>query len=251
MTLVVDQVSHAYRRLQALTRISVQAAPCSITAVIGPNAAGKSTLLRCAIGGLRPTQGRVLVDGEPAHRLKTTRLARRIAYVPQRSVVSASFTVREVVELGRYALEPSRQRVDDALEQLDLAQIADRPYPALSVGQQQRAALARAVAQLAGDGHLVLDEPTSAMDLRHVREAMLVLRRLADGGATVLVAMHDLMLAASVADECWLLDGGRLAAAGPTRGVMDLERLRGVFGVGFEWVGRPGRDPILLAETER
>jgi iron complex transport system ATP-binding protein len=249
VTLVVEQISHAYRRLQALADVTVQAAPRRITAVIGPNAAGKSTLLRCVIGGLRPTRGRVLIDGEPAHRLKTTRLARRIAYVPQRSVVSASFTVREVVELGRYALTPSRQRIDDALEQLDLVQIADRPYPALSVGQQQRAALARAVAQLSGDGHLVLDEPTSAMDLRHVRETMVLLRRLADDGATVLVAMHDLMLAASAADECWLLDRGRLAAAGPTRDVMDLDRLRAVFGVGFEWVSRPGRDPILLTRT--
>ncbi|MHC4080658.1 MAG: ABC transporter ATP-binding protein [Planctomycetota bacterium] len=251
MTLAVEQISHAYRRVQALTEISVQASPGCITAVIGPNAAGKSTLLRCVIGGIRPTEGHVLIDGEPAHRLRTGRLARRVAYVPQRSVVSAAFTVREVVELGRYALPPSRRRIDDALEQLDLVQIADRPYPALSVGQQQRAALARAVAQLAGDGYLVLDEPTSAMDLRHVREGMLLLRRLADGGATVLVAIHDLMLAASAADECWLLDGGRLAASGPTREVMNLDRLRAVFGVGFEWLDRPGRDPILLPETER
>jgi iron complex transport system ATP-binding protein len=251
VTLAVEQISYAYRRLQALTEISAQAAAGRITAVIGPNAAGKSTLLRCIIGGLRPTQGCVLIDGEPAHRLKTTQLARRVAYVPQRSVVSASFTVREVVELGRYALPPSRRRVDEALEQLDLVQIADRPYPALSVGQQQRTALARAVAQLAGDGHLILDEPTSAMDLRHVREAILVLRRLADDGATVLVAMHDLMLAASAADECWLLDRGRLAASGPVRDVMNLERLHEVFGIGFEWVSRPGRSDILLAGTDR
>jgi iron complex transport system ATP-binding protein len=251
VTLAVEQISHAYRRVGALTEISAQATAGRITAVIGPNAAGKSTLLRCIIGGLRPTQGCVLIDGEPAHRLKTMQLARRVAYVPQRSVVSASFTVREVVELGRYALPPSRRRVDEALAQLDLVEIADRPYPALSVGQQQRAALARAVAQLAGDGHLILDEPTSAMDLRHVREAMLLLRRLADGGATVLVAVHDLMLAASAADECWLLDRGRLAASGPARDVMNLERLHEVFGVGFEWVSRPGRSDILLAETDR
>jgi iron complex transport system ATP-binding protein len=250
VTLVVENLGHAYRRVEALADIGVRAAEGRVTAVIGPNAAGKSTLLRCAIGGLVPTQGRVLIDGEPAHRLSTTRLAQRIAYVPQRSVVSASFTVREVVELGRYALAPSRRRIDDALEQLDLVQIAERPYPTLSVGQQQRAALARAVAQLSNDGHLILDEPTSAMDLRHVRETMTLLRRVAGDGATVLVAIHDLMLAASTADECWLLDEGRLVAAGPTQEVMDLERLRAVFGVGFEWVSRPGRNPALLAETE-
>jgi iron complex transport system ATP-binding protein len=251
VTLVAEQLGHAYGGVQALADVSVAAAAGKITAVIGPNAAGKSTLLRCAIGGLRPTQGRVLIDGEPAHRLPTARLARRVAYVPQRSVVSAAFTVREVVELGRYALPPDRARIDDALDRLDLVQVAGRPYPALSVGQQQRAALARAVAQLAGDGHLVLDEPTSAMDLRHVRDTVRLLRRLADGGATVVVAVHDLTLAAAAADECWLLDRGRLAASGPTRSVMDLDRMASVFGVGFEWVDRSGRDPILVADTEQ
>ena len=146
--------------------------------------------------------------------------------MPQRSTVSAAFTVREVVELGRFALPPSRRRVDQALADLDLQEGADRPYPALSVGQQQRVTLARAVAQLASDGHLVLDEPTSAMDLRHVRDTMKLLRRLADGGATVLVALHD-----------------------RARDVLGLERLHEVFGVGFEWISRPGTEPILYAHT--
>ena len=249
MSVAVQQLSHWYRRLQALDGIHTTATPGRITAVIGPNAAGKSTLLRCVIGALRPGRGQVLVEGEPAHRLRTKRLAERIAYVPQRSTVSAAFTVREVVELGRFALPPSRRRVDQALADLDLQEVADRPYPALSVGQQQRVTLARAVAQLASDGHLVLDEPTSAMDLRHVRDSMNLLRRLADGGATVLLALHDLMLAASLADECWLLDRGRLAAAGPARDVLGLDRLHEVFGVGFEWISRPGAEPILYAHT--
>ena len=80
------------------------------------------------------------------------------------------------------------------------------------------------MAQLSADGHLVLDEPTSSMDLRHERDGMNLLRGLADAGATVVIAMHDLMLAADMADDCWLLEGGRLSAAGPAREVMDLER---------------------------
>ncbi len=249
MSLAVRDVSHWYRRVHALDGIRADAAPGRVTAVIGPNAAGKSTLLRCLIGALRPVHGEVLIDGEPAHRITTRRLAQRVAYVPQRPQVAAAFTVRAVVELGRYALPASRARVDAALAQLELTAIADRPFPALSVGQQQRATLARAVAQLSEDGHLVLDEPTSAMDLRHERECMGLLRRLAGAGATVVIAMHDLMLAADMADDCWLLDGGRLAAAGPAREVMDLQRLRAVFGVEFEWVDRPGRSPLLVAAT--
>ena len=248
MTIAVQHLGHAYGPVEALVGFNVDAAAGRITAVIGPNAAGKSTLLRCVIGALRPTSGQVLVDGTPAHHLRTRQLARRVAYVPQRSVVSAAFSVRDVVALGRYALPSARGRVERALEQMELLAIADRPYPELSIGQQQRATLARAVAQLAGDGHLILDEPTSAMDLEHVRLSLKLVRSLADGGATVLIAMHDLTLAAAVADDCWLLDRGRLAAAGPVAEVLDLERLRRTFKVGFDWVKRPGRAPVLLAE---
>jgi iron complex transport system ATP-binding protein len=246
----VRDVSHQYGRVRALESVTADAAPGRITAVLGPNAAGKSTLLRCVIGALSPAAGDVLIDGEPADQLPTRKLAGRVAYVPQRPQVSAAFTVREVVELGRYALAPSRRRVDEALGDLDLNEIADRPFPALSVGQQQRATLARAVAQLADDGHLVLDEPASAMDLRHVRRSTSLLRRLADAGATVLVAMHDLTLAVSLADECWLLDHGRLVVAGPTSEVISVEQLRDVFGVRFEWIERPGGGRVLVAEGE-
>jgi len=247
----IKDVSYQFGRVRALEGVTVDAAPGRITAVLGPNAAGKSTLLRCVIGALSPATGSVLIDGEPVHQLPTRQLASRIAYVPQRPQVSAAFTVREVVELGRYALAASRRRIDDALGELDLNEIADRPFPALSVGQQQRATLARAVAQLADDGHLVLDEPASAMDLRHVRRSTELLRRLADGGATVLVAMHDLTLAVSLADECWLLQHGRLVAAGPTKEVISVEQLRDVFGVGFEWLERPGGGRVLLPESAR
>ncbi|MHC4414491.1 MAG: ABC transporter ATP-binding protein [Planctomycetota bacterium] len=250
MTLAVVRLTHCYGPLRALDGVDVEATPGRITAVIGPNASGKSTLLRCIIGGLRPTEGQVLIEGAPAHRLKTKRRAQRIAYVPQRAVVSAAFTVREVVELGRYALPPDRGQVELALRRLDLADVAGRPYPALSVGQQQRTTLARAVAQLARDGHLILDEPTSAMDLRHVRDSLMLLGELAEAGATVLIAMHDLPLASIVADDCWLLESGRLVAAGTTSEVLKLERLRAVFGVRFEWIERPGRPPILHAAGE-
>ncbi len=249
MSVRVKDVSHQYGRVRALEGVTADAAPGRITAVLGPNAAGKSTLLRCVIGALSPAAGCVLIDGKPAHQLPTRKLAGRIAYVPQRPQVAAAFTVREVIELGRYALAASRRRIDEALGELDLDEIADRPFPTLSVGQQQRATLARAVAQLADDGHLVLDEPASAMDLRHVRRSTALLRRLADGGATVLVAMHDLTLAVSLADECWLLDHGRLVAAGPTNEVINVEQLHMMFGVGFEWIERPGGGRILVPES--
>lgn len=227
--------------------VTANAGPGKITAILGPNAAGKSTLLRCIIGALKPAQGSAMLDGQPAHRLDTRKLAQRIAYVPQRSIVSAAFTVRQVVELGRYALPPSTERVNQAIARLDLNDVEGRPYPALSVGQQQRVSLARAVAQASPNGHLILDEPVAAMDLRHVADTMNLLRELAQRGATVLMALHDLSLAASIADEVWLLDAGRMVAAGPTCDVLTVERLQSVFGVDFEWVQAADGRARLLA----
>jgi iron complex transport system ATP-binding protein len=234
--------------IPAIKGVNAVAAPGRITAVIGPNAAGKSTLLRCVIGALAPTSGTVLIDGEPSHQLSTRSLAGRLAYVPQRPQVAGAFTVREVIELGRYAMPANRQRIDDTLRRLELESIADRPFPLLSVGQQQRVTLGRAVAQLGPKGHLVLDEPTSAMDLRHAARSTALLRELATGEVTVIIAMHDLTLAANLSDDCWLLDAGRLVAAGPTADVMQIDRLQAVFGVGFEWVQRAKGTPILHAE---
>lgn len=249
MSIAVRDVIYRYRgaAIPAIKGINAVATPGRITAVLGPNAAGKSTLLRCIIGALKPDSGSVLIDREPSHLLKTKTLAGRLAYVPQRPQVAAAFTVREVIELGRYALPASRRRIDETLQQLELDSIADRPFPSLSVGQQQRVTLGRAVAQLGTNGHLVLDEPTSAMDLRHASRCTALLRELADKGVTVVIAMHDLKVAASTADECWLLDAGRLVAAGPTVEVLDIDRLRAIFGVPFEWVQRPGGTAILHA----
>lgn len=246
MTIAVENLAHRYGEIDALRGVSAVAATGKITAVLGPNAAGKSTLLRCIIGAIKPTSGRVLIDGQAAHALAPYWLARRLAYVPQRSTVAAAFTVREVVELGRYVLPRNRRRIDEAMARMELTDLADRPYSALSVGQQQRVTLARALAQLevTASGqpkadkplpHLVLDEPMSGMDLRHMRDVVVLLRDLADQGVTVLIAMHDLTLAAAVADDVWLLDEGQMVA-GSACDVLTVERLTQVYGVPFEWV---------------
>jgi iron complex transport system ATP-binding protein len=246
MSMQIDHLSFAYPRVDVLNDVTVTAAHSRITAVIGPNAAGKSTLLRCMVGAISPQRGCVRIDGRPAHKLSARNIARRIAYVPQRSNVAAAFTVREVVELGRYALPVNRSKVDDAIARLDLSDIVDRPYPTLSVGQQQRVTLARAVAQLSRDGHLLLDEPTSAMDLLHIRQSVMLLRELAATGVTIVIAMHDLALAASFVDEVWLLAGGRLISAGSACDVLNADRLASVFGVDFEWIATPLGQRLLV-----
>jgi iron complex transport system ATP-binding protein len=245
MTLDVAGLDFDYGRLPALRGVEAWAPPGAVTAILGPNAAGKSTLLRCVIGAARPSRGHVAVDGRPAHRLPARHLARRLAYVAQRATVSARFSVREVVDLGRFALPPDPARVERVMDELGLGPLAHRPFVELSVGQQQRVALARALAQLEPDGHLVLDEPTAGLDLAHVRLAAQLVRERARAGATVLIATHDLMLASALAERVWLLLEGRLTFAGPAAEGLTPERLQRAFGVPFQMVqGADG--PILL-----
>jgi len=236
MTLSVENLEFKYGRDPVLRGVTVEARPGRITALIGPNAAGKSTLLRCLTGSLRPSRGQVLIDGQISHRASARWLAGRMAYVPQRAVVAAAFTTQQVIELGRYALPPAPHAVLEVMGELELLSIADRPFTRISVGQQQRVILARSLVQLADDGHLALDEPTSAMDLKHAHAAVTALRRRAARGATIILALHDLGVAADIADDVWLLHEGRLVAAGTTRVVMTPVHLARVFGVSFTMV---------------
>lgn len=212
----LDDLSFAFDAAhgRVLRDVTVTAAAGRVTAVVGPNAAGKTTLLRCAAGFLAPSSGRAEVDGTDAHRMRAVARAKRLAWVPQRPLVAARFTAREVVALGRYRLPRADDRIDAAIATVDLADVADEPMHVLSAGQQQRVVLARALAQVADDGHLLLDEPTAAMDLKHAARAFAALQAVAAAGATVLIAIHDLAAAARIADDAWVLRGGQLVAAG-------------------------------------
>lgn len=246
MTLVLEQLGVRFGDRAALDAVSWSFRAGRITVVLGPNAAGKSTLLRCLVGAQRPTSGRVLLDDQPVHRLSPRAVAQRVAYVSQRPTALAGFTVREVVGFGCYARATARNRIDAALERLELTEHAARPMHELSVGQQQRVSLARAIAQLNNEGMLVLDEPTSSMDLRHARRVSQLLRELTHGGATVIVALHDLVAASSLADEALLFDAGRLIVSGTAEEVLEPGRLEAVYGVPFvETVSTGGRRTIV------
>jgi iron complex transport system ATP-binding protein len=217
-----------------------------VTAIVGPNAAGKSTLLRLLLGTLRAWSGRVTLDGRDVPGLPYRERARRIAYIAQRSSVAFAFTVREVVRMGRFAAgtgwRADERAAGAALRRVGLLDRADEPFGVLSAGQQQRAMLARALAQLdtrrpaAAPGRMLLaDEPAAAMDPRHAIETLGLFRELASGGVGVGVVLHDLTLAARFADRAVVLDGsGRVAADGPVGAALDPAVLEGVFGVRFD-----------------
>lgn len=251
---------HESRRV--LAGVSAAFAPGQLTAVVGPNGCGKSTLLRLLLGTLSPEAGSVTIDGEPTARLRGAARARRLAFVPQKPEVWAAFTVREVVALGRRVFDHRPEAVDAALAAMDLSDRGGEVFGTLSAGQQQRAAVARALAQLADDPPsgltraLLADEPVSAQDPRHALAVMTALRsqsrRAAGGGLAVVVVLHDLSIAAVFADRVLLLDqSGQVAAAGEPASVFSGEggALERVFGVGFERLASAA-GPVLVPRGE-
>jgi ABC-type cobalamin/Fe3+-siderophores transport system ATPase subunit len=241
--------------MPVIRSVTVGLTPGRVCALIGPNASGKSTLLKLILGQLAPSAGSVEVVCRSVASLSFRQRAALVSYVPQRGVMSFAFTVRQVVAMGRYALGHAAGAVEHALEVCDLTGLADRVYAHLSGGQQQRVMLARAVAQSAGAGRvMLLDEPASGMDLKHIHQTMRLLKRIAHGkgagagegdlpgggaGPGVLVVLHDVNLASRYADDVWLLDEGELVAAGPCRDVMRPKRLASVYGVGFKQMQAP------------
>ena len=247
---VLDRVCYGYEAGEPVVwEVSAQLDRGRMCALIGPNAAGKSTLLKLLLGQLNPWSGDIKVAKASVERLNFAQRARLISYVPQKGGVSFAFTVRQVVAMGCYAIGvgdvSNRERVERAMSLCDLAGLEDRIFARLSVGQQQRVLLARALAQSFGAGRLMLlDEPASGMDLKHVHQTMRLLKRIAAGdaeqaGPGVLIVMHDINLAGRYADDVWLMDRGKLVAAGPGGAVLIPDRLASVYGVGFKAMTPP------------
>jgi iron complex transport system ATP-binding protein len=199
----------------------------SLVVVVGPNGAGKSTLLQAA-AGLLESSGGVAWGGEDPRRIPVLDRARRLAWVGQETRFDFAFTVREVVAQGRHMWNDDGRGVEEALAALDLQALADRPVTRLSGGERQRVLLARALAT--GAPLQLWDEPVAQLDVRHSLEVLALARRLADGGSTLVLTIHDLRLAWRF-DQVLVLQGGRLVGDGPPAAVLTPEKILAVFGV--------------------
>jgi len=241
--LEAEGISYCSGSRMLVDSVDLSFASGSFSIVIGPNGAGKSTLLRILCGELQPTGGSIRWNGEPLHSIPAWRLAHRRAMMPQASELNFPFTVFEVACLGVEGIGRGLSRRDrqclalDALEQADVAHLAQRNYQSLSGGERQRVHFARVLAQLkAGQSLerqqvLFLDEPIASLDLKHQLSLLQESRRLVQDGLTVIAVLHDLQLACSTADELIIMQAGRLVARGKPDTALTPQRLAEVFGV--------------------
>jgi iron complex transport system ATP-binding protein len=229
-------LSAGYEGRAVVREISCDLVPGEVTGLIGPNGAGKSTILQALGGLLRPFSGEVRLQGQLLASYPGRARARQIAVITQSRAPDFPFTVRELVEQGRYPhLGPFRRlagddvaAVEQALAATGLRELAERRVDTLSLGECQRAWLARGLAQEAEI--LLLDEPAAHLDAAFEAVFAGVLRGLADQGRAILCAVHDLNLAARMCDRLILLSRGQLAAQGGPAEVLTASNLQTVYG---------------------
>lgn len=250
MPLIAESISFSYPKGPAvLDGVSCAIEPGSVTAIVGPNGAGKSTLVRLLAGLRMPGTGRVRIDERPLSSFSPRDRAQRIAFLEQRPSLAFDFSVLRVVSFGAFAGERDCALIADALDRFELSDIQHTPFASLSVGQQQRAAFARAWVQIAGreDAYLLADEPCSAMDPRHTIETMKEMQALARSGIGVGVVIHDLNTASRFADRAIVLsENGAIASFGPIEQAMTPEVLAATFDVPIERHAIPGHAPVLI-----
>lgn len=245
----LEQVGYSYPRSDrpALAGVDLEVRPGSLLALLGPNGSGKSTLLRVMLGELDATAGTVHYQGRPVAEWRRRDVARQAAFVPQSEPLAFPMTVRALVEMGRYphigtvgrTSVEDEEAIRDAMAQAGVTEFAHRAITALSGGEQQRTRIARALAQRPRT--LLLDEPTASLDMHFEMETFELMSRLTrEEGLTVVVATHNLNLAARYATDVLLLADGRVEAAGPPDVVYTQDTLERVFRWPVEVAPHPG-----------
>ena len=257
MRLSIENLSVSYGKRQAVRDVSFEIRAGEMVSIVGPNGSGKSTLLRGIARLQKPSHGRVLLGDTDVRSLGARQVARHLAILPQAPDGGTDLTVRELVYRGRFPHQGILQRitaadteaVEWAMRAADVRQLADRLLGSLSGGERQRAWIALALAQQ--PKVLLLDEPTSFLDIAHQVEVMQLLRRLNGEGMTVVAVLHDLILAARFSNRVIAMREGRVAFDGPPPAVFEPEGLQAVFGIAMIVIPDPETGlPIPLPRAE-
>jgi len=253
-TLAAEAVCLAYDDREVVADLSVTIPSGQITVIVGPNACGKSTLLRALARLLKPRRGAVLLDGTSIHKLPTRTVATRLGILPQSPVAPDGITVADLVGRGRYPHQgwfrqwtpADRAAVDDALAATGTLELAGRPVDELSGGQRQRVWIAMTLAQ--GTPLMLLDEPTTFLDLAHQVEVLDLLVDLnQQEGRTIVLVLHDLNHACRYAHHLVAMRGGAIVAEGAPDRIVTPELVTDVFGMPCQVIEDPvSRTPLVV-----
>jgi len=225
---------------QLIQEASLTLSPGQLTAFIGPNGAGKTTLLRLLAGLWQPTEGVVTLNGRKLSQFQRRLLAQQIAFVPQNTDISFTFSVKDIVmmgrnpHLGRFVPENlyDHECVEEAMLKTDVLHLANRPVTELSGGERQRVVIARSLATFAPI--ILLDEPTASLDIAHALEILDLLKALSEAGKTIAFSMHDINTAVRYANQVVLVHQGRIVDLGLPDQVLTEAVMDKVFGVKIE-----------------
>jgi len=236
MKLIIKNVSFSYASVRALDKISIEIDEGEIVSLVGPNGAGKSTLLKCIDRILRPQKGVIFLDGKEVSRISSKELARMMGYVPQNMVEVFPFTVFDIVLMGRRphigwrVNEKDVEIVAQTLKFMGIEELGARYFDELSGGEKQKVAIARAIAQ--EPKILLLDEPTSNLDIRHQLEVMVIIRKLVqERGISAIMAIHDLNLASRFSDRLVMFKNHQIFTIGKPELVLNPKNIRETYGV--------------------
>lgn len=255
--LAAHNVDFTYAREEVIKNISLTLKQGAFLGIIGPNGAGKSTLLRLLCGILQPQQGSVELFGVPLHTLKPRQRAQQIAFVPQETHFSLDFTVEDVVSTGRYpylsAFQKEGKKDTDAINYaLDYAHVhtfRKRSINTLSSGERQRVVIARTLAQ--EPAVMLLDEPTSHLDLHHQHAIMELLTDLHQRGISIIIVNHDLNIASLYCHHLLLVHRGSVYREGAPRAILSEHILKEVYGVRVKVIDHPDRSaPQILLQPK-
>lgn len=255
---ILEGVDLGYQagKVTLVSGVSLRVEPGELVAVVGPNGAGKSTLLRLLAGDLRPSTGHVILRGLPIEKLPQDELALHRSILLQHSNADIPFTVAAVVAMGRHPhrLDPDNSAgadklaVEDALARTGVSHLRHRVFATLSSGEQSRVSLARILAQ--DTPVVLLDEPTTSLDIAHEERAMSEFRKMADTGSTVVAVLHDLNAAARYASRIIIVAEGTVLTEGPARDVFTDATLTQVYRQKMRVVDHPFGDyPLVLVDS--